>query len=202
MDDYRHQYARAVEPSDESENVRTYRPGETTPDGGKYEPAKEPDDLGEFIKNQFKDNYGEDDDIHGGTGYILSDGRGVSMGPMSTRHEDHRTAIPTYEAMQRWGWPADIVKEYAEGTRGRAMVELMRRAKAIRTHLSRDVMTLHSAHFPLTSRQRQALITRAFESPPTEFTFDVEGYEPIELSHPDPNEIVEALEQGPRKRQR
>lgn len=148
----------ALDEDEEVENdTPDLRPGETTADGAAFEPHEEPDDLGEYISNQFKDEYGEPEEgIYSSTGFLLEDGRGVPMGP-GERYEDHRAAIPTAEAMKRWGWPEDVIRHHEEGTRTPALFELMRRSGALRVHASKGQLIIDAAS-PLTSRQKQAIL--------------------------------------------
>ncbi len=148
-----------------------YRPGEFVSDReGHFEPEHEPD-LGEFIHNRFQHDYGEQDVMNHGTGYLLRDGRPVNMGP-GMRYEDHRAALPSLAAMKRWGWPEHVTKAYEESTRGPALDELLKRSGALRIHSSPDTLAVDSRG-PITSRQRRVLLDHIVTHGPRSIILDL-----------------------------
>jgi uncharacterized protein (TIGR02996 family) len=171
------------------------RPGQTTPDGGKFEPDSQPADLGEFIRNQFADDYEQHDHFGHATGFLLPDGTPVQMGP-DQRYEDHRAAIPTGDAMARWGWPEKVVSDYNESTRTPALVELMRRAGAARIHASDGMLTVHHAS-PLTGSQRRAITSHVAEYRPGTVIFEPHEGEEVETDAD--GDIEEAVRKSNRR---
>lgn len=177
------------------------RPGEPTEDGGHFEPEREPPDLGEYIANKFKGDYGDPEPGIGySTGFLLSDGRGVPMGP-GERYEDHRAAIPTTGAMRRWGWPEEIARGADQGTRTPALFELMRRAGAVRVHASRGDLVLHLAS-PLTGRQAAAIRSHVESHRPHSVVVEVQGGGDAQLDRPDPEDVMHAIARAMRPRPR
>lgn len=179
-------YARAPRPTN-------LRPGERDASGERFEPDKEPVDLGEFISNQYKQDYGEpSDEIGPETGFILENGYGVPMG-QGTRGEDHRGAIPLSSSMRKWGWPEDVIRRHEEGTRTQALWELMKRAKALRVHVGDDVLMVNLASTP-TNSQKRAILSHVQRHRPAHVVIShVSGAE-HELSQPRIGEVQQALE--------
>lgn len=177
----------------EAEDERDYRPGEHISDEkGAFEPEKQPD-LSEFIANKFAHDYGEaDTGLSHGVGFLLSDGRGVPMGPRDQRYDDHRGAIPTHAAMKRWGWPEDVTRKYAEGTRTPALIELMRRSGAVRVHSDRHQLVLHFAA-PLTPQQRRQIANHVDSNRFETVVVSPEGGKEYELQSPDSTEVERAI---------
>lgn len=137
------------------------RPGQETMDGDTHEPDEQPD-LVEFVLNKVGGGAATDD-INYGTGFITPDGRGVQMGPPSQRYDDHRSAIPSHDAMSRWGWDGDVLRHYTDGTRTPALYELMKRAGLVRLHSdSSGTMTVGLGAKP-TKAQTEALMKHALE---------------------------------------
>jgi hypothetical protein len=172
----------------------TLRPGEMDEDGAPYEPPTEPD-LGEFIRNQFRGNYGDSPHMTPETGYLLRDGTPVQMGMDGVRGDDHRGAIPTPEAMRRWGWPEEVVRRFEDGERGHAMIELMRRSGAVRVMAQgkRDMLALHFTS-PLTGPQKSAVHRFVGSYAPSDVILEHEGGNTADLTAPKPHEVARALE--------
>lgn len=132
-------------------------PGEMNEDGEKYESDTEPD-LGQFVRNQHRGQYGDVESITPSTGWLLSDGTPVEMGDGRSRGEDHRGSIPTSDAMRKWGWPEDVIQKYDEGTRWPALSELMRRGNMVRIMTAdRNTLAIDSQS-NMTRKQRDAIL--------------------------------------------
>jgi len=120
-------------------------PGQTTSDGGKYEPAQEPD-MDTFMRNQYPEGYSL-----GPAGFIMADGAllDMSQGGGEVRGDDHRSIIPTEEAAQRWDWAMDGQGDSGEGSTSRwgLLVQTLARSGAIRfdpsglLHLEKEATT-------------------------------------------------------------
>ncbi len=175
---------------EDEEPEEELRPGMPTKDGGHHEPEHEPD-LGEFIANRFRQDYGETtDEITPETGYLLSDGRCVPMGAYGSRYEDHRAAIPSLEAMKRWKWNPETIRQYETASRGPALDELIKRSGAARIHASRDTLAVDSAR--LTYRQKSAIVEFIMRYHPATVIFDLNGRSK-EFDSPEPFEIEDWL---------
>ncbi len=180
---------------EEEQEPISLRPGQTTPDGGKFEPEREPPDLGEFIANQYVDDYGHGDQgIDSSTGYLLPNGYGVRMGP-GERYEDHRGAIPSTEAQRRWGWPEEVSQRMDEGNRHMALMELMRRSQAVRVHAGQGQLVLHFAHEP-THAQRREIAQHVKDYRPDTVIVSREGGREIELSNPYSGHVTGAIDES------
>jgi hypothetical protein len=183
-------HMRESEEDDFEEPEEELRPGMPTKDGGHHEPEHEPN-LEEFIANRFSQDYGETtDEIIPETGYLLSDGRCVTMGVHGTRYEDHRSAIPTLSAMKRWNWSAETIKQYEQSSRGYALQELLQRSGAARIHASRSTLAVDAVS--LTWKQKRAIIEFITNYRPSDVVIELNG-KSKEFNRPDPDDIEEYL---------
>jgi hypothetical protein len=188
-------------PDRQAKTPAQFRPGEYVSDeAGHFEPQEEPD-LNEFIRNKFTHDYGEQRRSEHSTGFILSDGRPVGMGVRpGLRDSDHREAIPTAGAMKRWGWPADVVKHYEEGTRTPGLRELMRRSGALRVISSPEQLILES-HAPVTGAQRRAVLDHIAKHRPQLVYFDLQNAAGKNLDKEFEGEDLEGVEEHMRRHQ-
>lgn len=167
------------------------RPGEQNDNGEPYEPEKEPD-LNEWLWNRHRRDFGEAESLDASCGWLLTDGRVVKMGH-GGRDEDHRSSIPTEEAMTRWGWPEEVIQKVREGTRSPAMHTLMYRTGAARVHVGRSCLVVHCLRV-LTARQKWAVMDYLKAHKPDEVILEIAGRRPSEFWQPDLFEVEEDLE--------
>jgi hypothetical protein len=177
----------------QQESVQDRKPGEVDETGMSYEPDAEPD-LNEYIYNKFKSMYGDQDEPDRSTGYILKNGQPIKMG-REFRDSDHREALPTRAARERWGWKSNdrpapgqpVMVDTSNPTisnirfNGDSLGELLHKTGAARTHVAKDNISFEYSH-PLTSRQKRVIRDFVNDRKPGEVIFsrrmpekDVEG---------------------------
>lgn len=167
------------------------RPGEQNDNGEPYEPEQEPD-LNEWLWNRYRRDFGESDFLDASCGWLLTDGRAVRMG-RGSRDEDHRSSVPTEDAMVRWGWPEEVIQKAREGTRSPAMRTLMYRSRAARIHAGSFHFVVHCLH-ALTARQKWAVMDYIKTYRPQEVVLEIAGRRPSEFRRPELFEVEEDLE--------
>ena len=91
------------------------------------------------------------------------------MGQYGSRGEDHRSALPTEEAMERWGWSKE-----SRDNRTVALWEMGIRSGHIRVHVAGGDMSLE-VYGPLTSDQKIALGDFFRDVGPSSVAIDVTG---------------------------
>lgn len=175
----------------EEEEVPELRPGQQTTEGGFYEPDREPPDYDEFVTNAMQGiGYEQYPEIGGATAWLRTDGAAVQAG-VGERGEDHRGSLPTTEAMRRWGWPEEIVKEVEEGTRGSALMEMLRRSGLVRVQAwgnKNNGDAVFESRIPMTRRQQRAIYDHVAERHPKYLVIKI-GNREEEFVNPDPEEI-------------
>ena len=165
------------------------RPGQLDEYDWPYEPDEQPE-MGEYLVNKYA-HFGQTDTITKATGYLLPDGRVVQMG-RNYRDEDHRHALPSSQAMRRWNWPENVVKQNNESTRTPAMIELMKRAGAVRIIANDREICVHAETAPSLAQKRLvALYVKTAK--PTSFVYKILGRQG-EIDRPDSLDILAALE--------
>ncbi len=124
-------------------------PGDRLGNGDTHEPDQEPN-LADYMMRKSISSYphGNSTRITPATGYVLPDGRTVTMGRGNNRDDDHRHMVPSEKAMEKWGW----TKADSETQK---MYELMRRSGAARI-INSDPFVI-SITKPLTRQQRQVI---------------------------------------------
>jgi len=137
-------------PEEPAPKVR--RPGELDVYGSPFEPDRQPD-LDEYMINKTKEFGSPGSGLGPGTGYLLADGSTVQLGG-SSRAQDHRHVVPSSDAMRRWGWPEDVVRQCDQGTNSPAMREMMRRSGSIRVMVSRSELFLDMMARPTGAQMR------------------------------------------------
>lgn len=169
------------------------RPGELNEEGARHEPDVEPD-MGEYIANQFSHFGAPQRDLTPEVGYILKSGHGVPMGRHGQRYEDHRAALPSRDAMRRWGWPEDVVKKNEEGMRYDSLQELLRRSGAIRFNTTGHNGDVHiNIATEPTEEQIRAISNHVRQNSPENVILEHPENGDVELANPKPHKVVAAI---------
>jgi hypothetical protein len=122
-------------------------------------------DLDAYIRDKFKDRP-QHENIGPETGFLLANGTPVQIGFPGQPRPEHKTAVPSGEEMNAWGWPANLAADTTKlGGSLPGLHELMRRSGAVRLDSNYNGMGYAEHATPLTYRQKSAIKNYLAENP-------------------------------------
>lgn len=95
--------------------------------------------------------------------FLMPSGEGINVGPdCGPRAQDHAVIVPGGACLQNWGFSPEICEAVDQGSRYKAMHELLAAACAIRVHFGSHEIGLEGP-FVWSKEQRRAALNAATE---------------------------------------